>query len=192
MRLKGVIFDMDGTVVEAPYDWEQIRAELKTLGKPILTFIHSLKEPERSEKWRILERYENKATQNAVLKEGIHEFLDFLTKKEIKKALVTNNSQKNVSFLFNKFNLQFDYVISRERGLWKPSGAPFVMVLEKLKLKREECCAVGDSHFDIKAAEDAGISRIFILNRDKEKFSSMKVEVFHSVEDLKRRIEHLL
>ena len=192
MKLRCVIFDMDGTVVEAPYDWKQIRAELMTQGKPILTFIQSLEEPERSEKWRVLERYEHEATQKAVLKEGILELLDFLTERGIKKALVTNNSQKNVSFLINKFNLKFDCIISRERGLWKPSGAPFVEVLEKLGQKKEECCAVGDSHFDIKAAEDAGISMVFILNRDEEKFASMRAEVFHSVEDLKKRFEHLL
>jgi beta-phosphoglucomutase-like phosphatase (HAD superfamily) len=36
MKLKGVIFDMDGTVVDVTYDWNQIREELNSQGKPIL------------------------------------------------------------------------------------------------------------------------------------------------------------
>jgi HAD superfamily hydrolase (TIGR01549 family) len=192
MKLKGVIFDMDGTVVDVTYDWSQIKAELNTQGKPILAYLNGLEEPEKSEKWKVLERYERETTEKARLKPGMRGFLDLLDKKGIKKALVTNNSQRNVSFLLEKFNLEFDCIISRERGLWKPSGAPFRAVLDKLGLKEEECCVVGDSHFDIKAAEEAGIPNVFILNEDKERFASMPAEVFSSTEELIKRIERLL
>ena len=192
LKLKGVVFDMDGTVVEVPYDWKQIKEELMTQGKPVLTFIQSLEEPERSEKWKVLEKFENEATLKAVLKDGMQEFLDFLKEEGIKKALATNNSQRNVSFILNKFKLEFDYVLSREKGLWKPSGAPLLFILKKLNLKKEECCVVGDSHFDIKAADEAGITKIFILNEDKKYFSSTQAEVFKTVIDLKERIKQIL
>lgn len=192
MKLQCVIFDMDGTVVDVSYDWKRIKEELMTRGKPILAYLNSLKEPERSEKWKVLENYENEATQNARLKKGMREFLNYLSVHDVKKALVTNNSQKNVSSLLKKFDLVFDLIISRESGLWKPSGAPFLAVLKKLKLQREECCVVGDSHFDVKAANDAGIPLVFILNEDKERFASLTAEIFSSVYALKKRIEDLL
>lgn len=192
MKLKCVIFDMDGTVVDVTYDWNQIRAELNTQGKPILVYLNGLEEPDKSEKWKVLEKYERAATERARLKPGMRGFLGLLNQKGIKKTLVTNNSQKNVSFLLEKFKLEFDCVISRESGLWKPSGAPFQAVLEKLGLKKEECCVVGDSHFDIKAAQEAGITNVFILSEDKERFASMPAEVFGSVEELMKRIEQLL
>lgn len=192
MKLKCVIFDMDGTVVDVSYDWTLIKEELMTRGKPILAYLSSLKEPERSEKWKVLEKYENEATQNARLKKGMREFLNYLSVHEVKKALVTNNSQKNVSSLLKKFDLVFDCIISRESGLWKPSGAPFLAVLKKLELRREECCVVGDSHFDVKAASDAGIPHVFILNEDKERFASLNAEIFSSVHALKKRMEDLL
>jgi HAD superfamily hydrolase (TIGR01549 family) len=192
MKLKGVIFDMDGTVVDVTYDWNQIKAELNSQGKPILIYLKGLEEPEKSEKWKVLEKHESEATQKARLKPGMRGFLDLLSQKGIKIALVTNNSQRSVSFLLEKFNLEFDCIISRESGLWKPSGAPFQAVLEKLGLEKEECCVVGDSHFDIKAAEETGIPNVFILNEDKEKFATMPAEVFSSVEELMKRIERLL
>lgn len=192
MRLKGAIFDMDGTVVDVPYDWGKIKAELETQGKPILTYINNLGEPERSEKWKILERFEYEATQKAKLKPGMREFLGLLSAIGVKKALVTNNSQKNVLFLLEKFGLEFDCIISRERGLWKPSGAPILVALEELQLNKEECCVVGDSHFDVRAAEEAGIPLIFILSEDRERFDKMNAEVFSSVEALQIKVVKLL
>ena len=192
MRLRGAIFDMDGTVVDVKYDWGRIKEELGTQGMPILMYLDNLEEPERSKKWKVLERFEYEATQKARLKPGIREFLDVLSKEGIQKALVTNNSQKNVSFLLKKFNLEFDCVISREKGLWKPSGAPFLAVLKELRLKREECCVVGDSHFDVRAAQEAGIPYIFILNQDKERFNTLGAEVFSSVGVLQKRIDELV
>lgn len=191
-NLKAVIFDLDGTIVDVPYNWPQIKEELGTEGVSILSYLAELKEPKRSKKWKILEKYEKEATKRAVLKKGIPQLLDFLTKKSIKKALVTNNSQKNVSIILEKFNLEFDCIICRESGLWKPSGAPFISALKKLGVEREMCCVVGDSHFDIRAAEEAGIDKVFILIRKKEKYSSHSAELVESVEMLKEKIEELI
>ena len=175
MKIRAVIFDMDGTIVDVSYDWQQIKKELNTGGKPILHYLISLKEPERSEKWKALEKFEDEATAKASLKEGMKEFLDFLAEKGVKRALVTNNSNKNVNFLLRKFNLQFEVILSRESGLWKPSGSPFEAVLKKLSLKKEEVCVVGDSHFDIEAAQKAGISIVFITLFFRKRLSFRKV-----------------
>jgi HAD superfamily hydrolase (TIGR01549 family) len=192
VKLRGAIFDMDGTVVDVPYDWKKIKEELRTEGKPILVHIKSLSEPEKSAKWKILERYEREATQTAVLKEGMKEFLQYLKERGLKIALVTNNSRINVDFLLGKFNLNFDYVLSRERGLWKPSGAPFFAVLKELNLHRNECCVIGDTRFDIEAAREVQISKIYILSVDKDKFSSNDVMTFSTVSELREHIDSVL
>jgi len=190
--IKCVIFDMDGTVVDVPYDWKRIKQELQTKGEPILSYIQSLKEPERSKKWRILEKHEKEATAQATLKEGMDKFLVFLKEKGVKTALVTNNSRINVDFLLNKFRLNFNLVLSREAGLWKPSGAPFLFVLENLGIQKKECCVFGDSHFDVKAAEEAGIERIFVLTHEKEKEISFGVETVHTVKELEEKISNII
>lgn len=192
VTIKAVIFDMDGTIFDVPYDWKRIREDLGTQGKPILHYLSHLEEPEGTEKWRILEDYEREATQKAVLKRGMREFLDFLSQRKIKQALVTNNSRRNVAYLLEKFDLSFECVISRERGLWKPSGAPFCAVFEELEIESEEACVIGDSPFDIQAARESGIAQVFILNKDKKRFSSFDAEVFSSVGALRRRIEGLV
>lgn len=183
---------MDGTIVDVPYDWNLIRARLGIEGSPILSHLNDLEEPEKSVKWGILARYEDDATQKARLKRGMKEFLTYIEKRGLKSALVTNNSKRNVRILLRKFGLRFDCVISRESGLWKPSGTPFLEVLRRLRLKPEECAAIGDSPFDVKAAEGAGIRKIFILSRAKEKFSGLEAEIYSSVKALRQRFEELL
>ena len=37
-RIRCVIFDMDGTVVDVAYDWIRIKQELQTEGTPILLY----------------------------------------------------------------------------------------------------------------------------------------------------------
>jgi HAD superfamily hydrolase (TIGR01509 family) len=190
--LRGIIFDLDGTIVENDYDWPRIREELGTGSASILGYIESLEEPERSAKWSVLESHEARQTEASVLRDGIPELLALLRSRGVAAALVTNNSLKNTEFLLGKFGLTFDCVITRERGLWKPSGAPFREVLGTLGLEPEECGVVGDTHFDVLAAIDAGIGAIFLLSGQPERFAGFPVEVFPAVDGLLSRLEGLL
>ncbi len=190
--VKGVIFDLDGTIVEVPYDWDLIKAELKTGGQPILSHLEQLDEPEKSTKRRILEGHERHATGEAVLKAGIKEFLEMLERKGTACALVTNNSQENTNYLVDKFSLNFDVIISRESGLWKPSAEPMNAAMAALGLMPSQCCAVGDSPFDLMAAEDAGITKIYIISTDRDRFPPGRAKIFETVAELESAISPYL
>jgi len=187
-RIKAVLFDMDGTVVDVPYNWREIKEKLETRGVPILEYLSGLEEPECSRKWKILTGYEDEATARAGLKDGIVELLEFLAERGIKTALITNNSEKNTRVILDKFKLRFNHVLFRESGLWKPSGAPFRAVLQVFGLEPDECCVVGDSPIDIRAAEEAGIRLIFILSNEPGKFSGSAVEVLPDIRALRMRL----
>ena len=191
MKLRAVIFDLDGTIVENAYDWAAIRAELGDGGLSILAYLSGLDEPERSRKWAVLERHEAEQTARSVLRDGMRELLDFLREKRVRTALVTNNSHKNTAYLLEKFGLVFDRVVTRESGLWKPLGAPFRAVLEAFGTSGEDCCVIGDTKFDILAALDAGIGPIFLLGDEPDRFAGFPVEVFPSLAQLKERLEGL-
>ena len=192
LKIKGVIFDLDGTVVENDYDWPRIREELGTGAASILGYLDSLEEPERSAKWAILETHEAEQTEASVLRRGVRELLDLLSARGVATALVTNNSRKNTEFLLGKFGLTFDCVITRESGLWKPSGAPFLDALKTLGVEADACGVIGDTHFDVLAALDAGIASIFLLSEDAGRFAGFPVEVYPAVDFLLERLEGLL
>ncbi len=190
--MKGIIFDLDGTIVDAPYDWTWIRAKLGVEGESILAFLDRLEEPLKSQKWQELRDIEARATERARLRPGMKRWLNSLARQGLKTALVSNNSRENVDYLRRKFDLAFDVVLTRENGLWKPSGAPFLEALQRLGLEKEECIVVGDSHYDAKAAAEAGIKKVFLLKRDKGEFSVGGVEICATVGDLKRKVDRLL
>jgi len=192
MGIWGLLFDLDGTVVETAYDWPRIRSEMECGGRPILSYLSGLAEPEKSRKWGILERHEDEQTRSAALKPGMKEFLALLEARRVRTALITNNSSKNAEFLLAKFGLRFDVVLTRESGLWKPSGKPLLEGIRRLGLTRLECAAVGDSGFDVRAAKDAGLTRILILNVDGTDFAAEDVEVYPTVAALRARVEVLL
>ena len=192
MALRAALFDLDGTVVENAYDWPRIKAELETGGTPILTYLHGLAEPERSRKWAILERHEAEQTERSTLRPGMPELLAFLRKRGVGTALVTNNSEHNVRLLAEKFRLSFDVVLSRASGLWKPSGAPLREAMRRLDSEPEESCVVGDTPFDVLAARDAGIPRIFLLGSPRAGEGEPEVEVVAGAAALKARLETLI
>jgi beta-phosphoglucomutase-like phosphatase (HAD superfamily) len=83
MKKQGVIFDLDGTVVETSYDWRRIREEIGAGETSILTHLESLAEPERSRKKLILEKHEAAQTKTAVLREGVRDFLGVLRERRV-------------------------------------------------------------------------------------------------------------
>lgn len=192
MRPKAVLFDLDGTIVDVPYDWPKIRAELGTEGQSILAHLQGLKGRERTRKWDLLEKYEAEATRRARLRPGIKRLLAFLERKKLKTALVTNNSRMNADALLSRFGLRFDLVLTRESGLWKPSARPFLEVMRRLGLEPDECLVVGDTRFDLLAAAEAGIKKIFLISRDQKAFAGAGVEVCRSIGDLREKIARCL
>ena len=186
--LRAVIFDMDGTILDVPYDWPRIKKDLQTGGQPILHHISQLSEPERTKKWRILESYEERATARAVLMEGVPDLLGFLRRRKIRTALVTNNSRHNVNELLNRFKLEFDLISTRENGLWKPSGEPFIDAMRRLGVSRRECCTIGDSIFDLLAARAAGIDCVFMVSAEPDNFKESGAVICRNIPEVHSRL----
>jgi len=159
-----VVFDMDGTLVDSDYDWSEIRRRLGVSGPSIIDALNNLSGPERGARWAELEAIEAAATAAAQLHPGALELLDLLSEHGIKTALVTNNNDLNTTSLLERFGLRFEVVITRDSGLWKPSGAPVAEAARRLRMPAERCLAVGDSHYDILAAREAGFARVCVLH----------------------------
>jgi HAD superfamily hydrolase (TIGR01509 family) len=167
---RAVLFDMDGTVIDSDYDWPAIRRRLGVTAPSIIDELNGLPEPERQAKWDQLRSIERQATAAARLKPGAAELLALLAARGLDTALVTNNSEVNTRLLLERFDLSFDVVLTRDSGLWKPSGAPIVEAIRRLGTTPERCMAVGDSRYDVDAARDAGCGRVCVLYAGAERY----------------------
>ena len=166
---RGIIFDLDGTLIDSYYDWKLIRKKIGVDDLPILTHINNLKEPLRKEAMKILESFEKRATEKARIHRGMKELLNYINKNGIKKAIVTNNSRKNVNYLLKKWKLSFDVIITRDAGIWKPSGIPLKLAVERMKLKKREVIFLGNSIPDRIAAREANIPFISMEEKNEIK-----------------------
>ena len=182
MELHGVIFDLDGTLFEADYDWPGIKRRLgmEDPRMAIMDYLKVLPPEERRAKERMLEEIEDQATAAGKLKPGVQELLQFLKAKGLKLALVTNNRRAVVERVLNRYGLNFDLVLTREVGVYKPSGEPLRLALQRLGLESHEAVAVGDGEFDLRAAQEAGLP-VIIVNPNIEAFQG---RADHAVRDL--------
>ncbi len=190
--IRGVVFDMDGTMVESTYDWPAIRTRLGVTTPSILDELNGLAEPERSQRWAVLEGIELEATRTATLKPGARELLAMLVGHGLHTALVTNNNAANVAELIDRFGLAFDVVLTRDSGLWKPSGAPVAEAVRRLGLNPGEVLAVGDSHFDLEAARAAGCRLAAIVFDGVERYRGASDLRWADLDTMRRGLEVVL
>jgi HAD superfamily hydrolase (TIGR01509 family) len=162
--IRAVVFDMDGTLIDSTYDWPEIRRRLGVTGGSIIDDLNGLPEPDRGRRWAELEEIEERATDEATLHEGVGELLDLLSSKGLVTALVTNNNEVNTGRLLERFGLRFDVVMTRDSGLWKPSGAPVAEAVERLGVAANECLGVGDSRYDVLASREAGLASVCLVH----------------------------
>ncbi|MDH3816960.1 MAG: HAD-IA family hydrolase, partial [Acidobacteriota bacterium] len=162
--IRAVVFDMDGTLVDSTYDWPAIRRLLGVTGASIIDDLNGLQEPERSRRWAVLEEIEKTATESATLHESADEVLEFFSARGLATALVTNNSSANTRRILARFGLRFDVVLTRDSGLWKPSGAPVSEAVNQLGVTPADCLGIGDSRYDVLAAREAGLAAVCLVH----------------------------
>ncbi|MFQ6034132.1 MAG: HAD family hydrolase, partial [Candidatus Bipolaricaulia bacterium] len=94
--------------------------------------------------------------------------------------------------VLERYGLHFDLVLTRESGLTKPSGAPLLLVAQRLHLEPGDLAAVGDNEFDLRAAREAGLGLIIIVNPDVERFKGRCDYAVRDLEELKVLFGRLL
>jgi len=162
-RLKGIVFDMDGTLVESCLDFALIRDECGApAGTPLLEFIESAPEADRKRMHTILDRHEREAAMKCTLRDGATEVLDAFASTGHKLALLTRNSAESVRVVLRRFRLSFDCWLSRHDAAPKPSPEPVLRIAERLGLCPTHLLVVGDYIFDVQSGHAAGARTAFL------------------------------
>jgi HAD superfamily hydrolase (TIGR01509 family) len=190
--IEAVVFDMDGTLIDSDYDWLAIRRQLGVNGASIIDELNGLPAHERERKWKDLREIERKATREARVKSGAAALIDLLRGHGLRDALVTNNTDENTSYLLEKFGLDFDVVLTRDSGLWKPSGAPVAEAIRRLGVAPEKCLAVGDSIYDLRAADEAACGRTCVLYQGAARYAEQADLAFADIDAFLRYLRVVL
>ncbi|HUY34603.1 MAG TPA: HAD family hydrolase [Pirellulales bacterium] len=159
--VRGVIFDLDGTLVDSGLDFDQMRKEMAMLpGTPLLEAIEALAEPRRSQCATILDRHEKAGSERARLMPGAAELVARLRSGRVRQAVFTRNAHRVACDTLARLGLAFDPVVGREDAPAKPDPTAIWRICDFWGLAPDEVVMVGDFVFDIEAGRRAGVRTV--------------------------------
>ena len=160
--LRGIIFDMDGTLTKPNVDFAALEREIGAKVGFIIDYAEKSSTEERTRALEILERYEAQSAMESELNEGVLEMLEFVSKKQLKKALLTRNSRKSVDTVLRKHKLHFEFIVSREDTKPKPAPDPIFLLSERMNIHTDHLLMVGDYKYDVMCGKAAGTKTVLL------------------------------
>ena len=190
--IKGIIFDMDGTIVDSlPYHYEAWKIffnenkvenfseklnEYKGGGtldlmRTVYGNQYSKKELKKmSEDKEKIFRKIYKGEIKQIL--GFKKFLDELKSKDIMVGLASNAIRKNVSMIINELEIYdyFDSIICGDEVInGKPNPEMFNETIDRFDINKDECLIFEDSLEGVLAAKNSGVKVIGITSSSSNK-----------------------
>lgn len=183
MKIKLIIFDLDGTLVNSgaditnalnyairPYGYEQLTVErtISLVGEGVTRLIEKLLGRKAADLKdvvlkRFLEYYSEHLADFTVPYPGVRETLEVLG--NYRKAVISNKREDLSKLLLDKLGLSgyFDIIWGSDSvSEKKPSPAPVLEMLKKLSCGPDEAVMVGDSNYDIEAGKAAGVKTVAV------------------------------
>jgi HAD superfamily hydrolase (TIGR01509 family) len=167
--IKGIAFDMDGTLTRPVIDFNQIRKAVGVADttRPVFEQIQDMAGPEKKRALEILEQIEMEAADQSQPSPGVDSLVEFLEQRSIEKAIYTRNMKKALELTLSKIGLagKFNPIVTRDHNLrLKPDPAMIFHILEEWGLAPGQVLVVGDFEFDIMAGKAANCRTVFLNN----------------------------
>ncbi len=177
-RLKLIIVDLDGTLVDTNIPWNDIRDKVRTILKldkseplkPLATALyryHKLN-PNFNEAIELIERYELKSINNMYYPANLPNVIkDLKASTGIKLGLVTLRSYRTLKPLLEKTKLSnlFDIVVTRDIAYDRYDQ--LIKVLNYTSIPSGSTLFIGDWIGDLNAGLKAGLHTIIVNDPDE-------------------------
>ena len=148
--LRGVIFDMDGTLTVPNHDFAEMYRRVGCKTRDILTEIESWPDDERKRANDIIHEMETEALATMKAMPGAEKLGAFLDRRGLPRGLVTRNVQASVAhFHANAWTLPpFSPALAREFKPYKPAPDALLHICAAWGVPPAEVCMIGDSAKD--------------------------------------------
>ena len=212
-EFKAVIFDLDGTLIDSMWVWEEIDKEFlgkrnipipldlnkQIEGKSFTETASYFKErfelnmstDEIKEEW--LKMAWEFYTERITLKKGVKEFLHILKENNMKMGIATSNSVSLVEAVLKALGITeyFSQIkTSCEVGRGKPFPDIYLKVAEELGVEPHRCLVFEDIPNGVRAGKNAGMTVCGIKDIQEENlWQEVKMVADYTVEDYTEVIE---
>jgi phosphoglycolate phosphatase len=185
MPIRGVVFDMDGTLVSQELDFEAIRREIGLpSGVPLLEALAKLDFDTRQAADLILDRHECLAAERATVIAGVVEVLEWLEVRSIRKAVLTRNSRRSAETVLNRCGLRFDPIVAREDSPPKPNPHGIWQICEAWQIVPADVLMIGDYLYDVEAGRNAGARTALVTHGRDWPFAHLADQTFPNFREL--------
>ena len=168
MKIRGVIFDMDGTITAPYFDFTKIKDAAAIGDVDMLEYLRGATGAEYERVHGVLMKFEEAGVAEAKLNRGARKLLTFLAKRKIPTALLTRNSRKSVDGVCRRLNVKFDITVTRDDGPHKPAPEPIWEIARRWGAKPGEVLMVGDYRWDVECAKNAGAPCALLIDGEGE------------------------
>ncbi|AQK55474.1 Haloacid dehalogenase-like hydrolase domain-containing protein [Zea mays] len=156
--LRGVVFDMDGTltvpVIDFPAMYREVLggdaayAAARGSGGGSVDILHCIEDwaPDKQRHaYEVIARFEREGLDRLQIMPGASELCGFLDAKQIRRGLITRNVKDTVDLFHQRFGMTFTPALSREFRPYKPNPAPLLHICSAWNIPPHEVIMVGDS-----------------------------------------------
>jgi phosphoglycolate phosphatase len=118
--------------------------------------------------------------------------LAWLDRHRIGVAVITRNSRTSVKAVCQRHGLNFEVLITREDGKFKPDPAPLLAACRRLGVEKEDVWMVGDGQYDVEAGLAAGILTVWVSHGRIKPFAAEPWWVVQDLQELTRVLQDCL
>ena len=182
--IKGIIFDLDGTLVRLPINYDLIFEKLQDLFqtkdefKPLIPTIITKANNDVNliqNAFDLICDEESKSTENFEIINGAIDIIDYFKSKNFTLGLVTMQCRKAASLVLDsmKISNHFSNVLTRDDSYDRV--IQIKKSLELLSLSPDETLVIGDRIHDVKSAKQVGCKAILSNKNKKNHFKECPV-----------------
>ncbi|RAJ99041.1 HAD family hydrolase [Aliidiomarina maris] len=162
-HIKGIIFDLDGTLVSSSLDFNAIRRDI---GCPpqqdILDYLAALPANEREQAQALVFQHELDDAHSSDWMPNAQSFIHQCALAKIPMAIVTRNSAQPTHIKVTRNGIPISHVVTREQSKPKPDPSALLAIAQQFDLPSDAIMMVGDYKYDLQAGRNAGMATCLI------------------------------
>lgn len=161
--LKGIIFDLDNTLVSSSLDFREIRQAVNCpVDEDVLSFINEMPENKRQQAMQTLVNFEMTDAKTSFALPSCYELITYIKQQKLPCAIVTRNCSQAASFKITHNKIDISEVITREQFSAKPDPEALLYLAKLWQIPTNNLLYVGDYLYDIQAAKNAQMASCLV------------------------------